>query len=1208
MLDNGAEQLVLKLEQLFHGKEDVISNGRLRVCLTASVIVFLSKCFEDTQQHTNSQNRIIEYLKQCVQSIHTLKVVRGPTYKFSNVIDLSHFQAVQILQIEKIAIGYISGFQTLRSRIRVLKLERCINEINDILTLCGSDLSTAFTWPHLEVADFSCNTINRLDSSLRLLTCIRCLNLSQNELITKEDEVSEEEWMHLPEVSYLDLGYNRFTKIPSFPENCCSKITTLILRNNDLESLEGIQMLSSLEALDVSANCISEYSCLSSLLDLHRLASVCCYGNPIFYDKRYRIGVVSCLSPSPRQVPILLDNEELNDKELFSLGQSREIDLTCYLPARPYGSPVHMIQNNAESFVSSGEYGSTPRTPEQKRKKKAVTRQPPIRTMGEEPNKQKSPASRTLSFNTVETKEELEKLEKVKRDVGEGYLIVHNQEQVKKNTPKLPIETSSELPSASSELEGITTDDADMYQSPESPPFSKAEKQEILDDEDSGGIFLVSIKQPQSTEETTEDLFVLVKDSEIVEKNINLKEMSRLDLNGLLDLNIVRDDEKIRLHLKFAHVHKERKYREYFFHDEEQCENFVSILKDYVKEPDLANSIPKKQFKCLKCLKCYTTRKEISVCAVCHSSVVVEVTKEETETETYKQTRSKREYVTDGHQTNIRDPDLIPSTVRDALVQPDICISSSDKDAGISADAEDTPEEDSEYGALVSSIQVKSKKDETCDDKSLNNGSCESPGPTIPCLIQVKSSSPSPAMNISLDSLSGPGSHRGLYNRTQESPSASSYSSQSGSETRNSTPVAGKTSSRIHFSLDSCTHCDHHLKLYLETKLFKGGENEEFCCMIKCPVASYGSSHGKPSLLVISNTIAYVCKTSGIESTRPEEWLSIKACYLLTDLKYIEYGPQSQSFRLEFAEQFGCYKFLVGDRKRCENFLTTLRSFAKKACGDKHRFPKIGKANSQTCANIKIQVFGVKDESLMVKGRRLYEQAINFTDPPLLKDRKVWLRTLPKSVLGEELIDWLIYRKEASSYPEAVQISQLLLNAGAIRCFNKDCRNLEKEQYYYFDLPAEVQEDEVSNSSKDNMSESSEANTVIKQYILAYWKDEEKLTQVALIITNSQIALAEENHQWPLPRRHHPPKVLSGPQFVMKKKQEIINITNVELFAESPCEIEIEFLNEDTPESIEDDRWEIILQSENSLTVFLDAIRELWEHKFGIDLPVNLSN
>jgi hypothetical protein len=99
--------------------------------------------------------------------------------------------------------------------------------------------------------------------------------------------------------------------------------------------------------------------------------------------------------------------------------------------------------------------------------------------------------------------------------------------------------------------------------------------------------------------------------------------------------------------------------------------------------------------------------------------------------------------------------------------------------------------------------------------------------------------SPSAAMNISLDSLSGTGSHPVYNNKVPESPLASSYSSQSGSETRDSTPVGGKTSSKIHFSLESCTHCDHRLKLYLETKLFRGGEDEEFRCLVKVSAYTY---------------------------------------------------------------------------------------------------------------------------------------------------------------------------------------------------------------------------------------------------------------------------------------------------------------------------------------------------------------------------------
>ena len=43
----------------------------------------------------------------------------------------------------------------------------------------------------------------------------------------------------MPEVTRLDVSYNQITKIPSFAGNSRSKITTLLLGNNDLSNLEG---------------------------------------------------------------------------------------------------------------------------------------------------------------------------------------------------------------------------------------------------------------------------------------------------------------------------------------------------------------------------------------------------------------------------------------------------------------------------------------------------------------------------------------------------------------------------------------------------------------------------------------------------------------------------------------------------------------------------------------------------------------------------------------------------------------------------------------------------------------------------------------------------------------------------------------------------------------------------------------------------------
>ena len=170
-------------------------------------------------------------------------------------------------------------------------------------------------------------------------------------------------------------------------------------------------------------------------------------------------------------------------------------------------------------------------------------------------------------------------------------------------------------------------------------------------------------------------------------------------------------------------------------------------------------------------------------------------------------------------QPSVQDPDLIPSLVGHAPVPPDICIASNDTSIPKNTD-ENSSELDSEYGALVSSIHVKPKENNYED--SFNNEDNDPSGysSTQPLIRN----SPTPALAISLDSLD---------NNVPESPVASSYSSQSGSESRNQTPVKGKSSSSIQFSLDSCTHCDHRLKLFLETKLFRGGDDEEFRCMIK---------------------------------------------------------------------------------------------------------------------------------------------------------------------------------------------------------------------------------------------------------------------------------------------------------------------------------------------------------------------------------------
>nr|XP_039271145.1 phosphatidylinositol 3,4,5-trisphosphate-dependent Rac exchanger 2 protein-like isoform X2 [Styela clava] len=63
------------------------------------------------------------------------------------------------------------------------------------------------------------------------------------------------------------------------------------------------------------------------------------------------------------------------------------------------------------------------------------------------------------------------------------------------------------------------------------------------------------------------------------------------------------------------------------------------------------------------------------------------------------------------------------------------------------------------------------------------------------------------------------------------------------------------------------------------------------------------------------------------------------------------------------------------------------------------------------------------------KGRRLYYKATNHN---LIKDRKDWLRTHPKALVGSDFVQWLVENKESKSVDEAIMLGQALLDCGIL--------------------------------------------------------------------------------------------------------------------------------------------------------------------------------
>lgn len=95
-----------------------------------------------------------------------------------------------------------------------------------------------------------------------------------------------------------------FMEVLSLQVSC--HIVKLVLRNNALTSLRGIESLKSLQGLDVSYNIISNLLEMEILVGLSSLQSLWLEGNPLCYSRWYRAQVFSFF-PCPEKVSYIFE-------------------------------------------------------------------------------------------------------------------------------------------------------------------------------------------------------------------------------------------------------------------------------------------------------------------------------------------------------------------------------------------------------------------------------------------------------------------------------------------------------------------------------------------------------------------------------------------------------------------------------------------------------------------------------------------------------------------------------------------------------------------------------------------------------------------------------------------------------------------------------------------------------------------------------------
>lgn len=99
---------------------------------------------------------------------------------------------------------------------------------------CGGDAGAGFVWGSLRHLSLPHNALEKLDRSFELTPWLQILDLSHN-LLTNAVELD-----CLPNLKYVNLGYNKLEMVPIFNKSATHSLQILVLKNNYIEDISGM--------------------------------------------------------------------------------------------------------------------------------------------------------------------------------------------------------------------------------------------------------------------------------------------------------------------------------------------------------------------------------------------------------------------------------------------------------------------------------------------------------------------------------------------------------------------------------------------------------------------------------------------------------------------------------------------------------------------------------------------------------------------------------------------------------------------------------------------------------------------------------------------------------------------------------------------------------------------------------------------------------
>ncbi|XP_044465486.1 uncharacterized protein LOC123195732 isoform X3 [Mangifera indica] len=256
-------------------------------------------------------HRALEQLRRILRLLTSLKVVSAlpPPARDPTRISLLPFGRLKVLELRgcDLSTSDAKGLLELRHTLEKIICHNSTNALRHVFASRIAEIKESPQWNRLGFVSCACNRMILMDESLQLLPVVETLDLSRNKF-AKIDNLRK-----CTKLKHLDLGFNHLRTITSFSEVSCH-IVKLVLRNNALTSLHGIENLKSLEDLDVSYNIISNFTELEFLSGLSSLQRLWLEGNPLCCSRWYRAQVYSYFTYPEK---LKLDDKEISTREFW---------------------------------------------------------------------------------------------------------------------------------------------------------------------------------------------------------------------------------------------------------------------------------------------------------------------------------------------------------------------------------------------------------------------------------------------------------------------------------------------------------------------------------------------------------------------------------------------------------------------------------------------------------------------------------------------------------------------------------------------------------------------------------------------------------------------------------------------------------------------------------------------------------------------------